>query len=208
MSAQGTFQNLDFEQSTIPPTPVGGYGGAVNPTAAFPDWTVGGGGTALYVLYNVETLGSPAVDLIGPDFPNALGIAPLQGSYSVLLQYHGALFPGWDPPTISQTGMIPENAQSISFLVSPSEDNGVLEVNGTSIPLFPIAAGQLAGNISAWSGQTVQLTFTTPEHRRYFLLRRCQLFPDRGNSRTQSHCFGRNWERPVCAVSTFPDGRQ
>jgi hypothetical protein len=159
--AQGTFQNLDFEDATIAPTPVGGWVYPANPLQAFPDWTVGGHGTV--VMYNDLSTGSPAISLMGPDFPN-LGYTPLQGSYSVVLQYFGGSDPpfNFQPPTLSQTGTIPGDAESINFLVGPSENNGVVEINGTSIPLNPIAGGRLAGDISEWAGQSVQLTFTTP----------------------------------------------
>src|SRR6266436_5855804 len=76
--AQGTFQNLDFEGARVSPTPVNGYGDQVDPALAFPGWTVsvvwaGSNTYALYTLYNNQTLDSPAVDLIGPSFPNGLG---------------------------------------------------------------------------------------------------------------------------------------
>jgi hypothetical protein len=160
---QGTFQNLDFEQAS--PMPIAGspyYPYAVTPESALPGWTVtvpgpkpAGSGT--FVLYNDESLGSPAVSLMsgGP-----FGLEPLQGSYSVLMQYFGPGSINLEPPTLSQTGLIPVNAQSINFL-SSIDANGVVEVDGESIPLVPIAGGRLAGNISAWSGQTAQLTFTT-----------------------------------------------
>lgn len=165
-SAQGTFQNLDFEDATIAPTPVGGDTYPADPSQAFPYWTVGGLGAGVgysgtVVGYNGLSLGAPAVNLMGPNLPNAAGYTPLQGSYSVLMQYFN-MGRGFVPPTLSQTGMIPTGAQSINFLVSPSGDNAVVEVNGETVPLIPIAGGRLAGDISAWSGQTMQLTFTTP----------------------------------------------
>jgi hypothetical protein len=167
VSAQGTFQNLDFEQAN--PMPVIGspyFPYLVTAASAFPGWTVGGSepeGSGPFVLYNDETLGSPAVDLIGTG--DEFGPAPLQGSYSVLLQYFDGTGINFEPPTLSQTGMIPANAQSINFWVSPIpgfSSDGIVELNGNPIPLFPAGGGRLAGNISAWSGQTVQLTFTTP----------------------------------------------
>jgi hypothetical protein len=93
------FVNLDFEDATIAPTSVGGSTYPADPTQAFPGWTVGGSGTV--VSYNDLSLGAPAIDLMGPNFPNFAGYTPLQGSYSVLLQYFGGIF---SPPTLSQTG--------------------------------------------------------------------------------------------------------
>src|ERR1017187_7890133 len=76
-SGQG-FVNLNFEQATIAPTPVGEYGPLfADPQLTFPGWTIGNSTNGLtYVLYNNETLGSPAVDLMGPNFPNGPGYNP------------------------------------------------------------------------------------------------------------------------------------
>jgi hypothetical protein len=154
--AQG-FENLDFEDTTVAPTPVDGYGGSVDPAIAFPGWTVGGSDT--YVLYNNLTLGSPAVDLMGPNFPNAVGYTPLQGSYSALIYYDN---PSIVPiPTLSQTGLVPANAQSISFLLGLGRGDPAVSLNGVNIPLVSISGGRVAGNISAFAGSVVQLTFTT-----------------------------------------------
>src|SRR4051794_36585205 len=58
------FINLNFESTTVPP---GTPSGPVNPAMAFPDWTVGVGGTQSpnFTLYNSLTLGSVAQVLIG-----------------------------------------------------------------------------------------------------------------------------------------------
>jgi hypothetical protein len=151
------FVNLDFEDATVTPTPVNGYGGSVDPAMAFPGWTVGGSDT--YVLYNNLTLGSPAIDLMGPNFPNAVGYAPLQGLYSVVIYYDNpSIVP---PPTLSQTGLIPANAQSISFLLGFNRGDPAVTLNGVNIPLVSISGGRLAGNISAFTDSIAQLTFST-----------------------------------------------
>lgn len=149
-SAQN-FVNLDFEEANVPPTPPDTWGPAVNPSLAFPGWTVLPNGTtfATTTAYNDLSLGGPAIVLMGPDFPNAPGYEPLQGCYSVLLQYFGT----GNPPALSQTGVIPPGATTISIL-----GNAVIEINGINIPL-----SNGSGNISAFAGQTVQLTVTTPD---------------------------------------------
>jgi hypothetical protein len=95
------FVNLDFEAATVTPTPVKVFGGPVDPAVAFPGWTIGGGDT--YVLYNNETLGSPAVALMGPNFPNATGFTPLQGAYSALIYYLNSGTPTipWSRPALT-----------------------------------------------------------------------------------------------------------
>lgn len=162
--AQG-FVNLDFEDATIAPTPVGGSTFPVDPTQAFPGWTVGVNSSGFYTVtsYNDLSLGAPAVDLMGPNFPNFAGYTPLQGSYSVLLQYFG--YAG-EPPTLNQTGLVPADTQSISLLVPPGENTVypaamVVTFNGVNIPLVPIAGGRVGGNISAFAGNVAQLTIST-----------------------------------------------
>jgi hypothetical protein len=156
--AQG-FVNLNFERTTIPPTLVGGWAYPVDSTQALPGWTVGGA----VIMYNDLSLGSPAVSLMGPNFPNFAGYTPLQGSYSVLMQYFG--YAG-GPPTLSQTGLVPANAQSISFLVPAGQNDiyaayTVVSLNGLEVPLVPITGGRVGGNISAFAGSVAQLTFST-----------------------------------------------
>src|ERR1035441_7535266 len=79
VSGQG-FVNVDFEQATIAPTPVGQFGPLhANPALAFPGWTMGPGGSVNpnYTLYNNLTLGSVAQVLVGPNYPNAIGYTAL-----------------------------------------------------------------------------------------------------------------------------------
>jgi len=161
-NAQGQgFVNLDFENATIAPTPPGGSTYPADPTQCFPGWTVGGSSTV--VMYNDLSLGAPAISLMGPDFPNGAGYTPLQGSYSVLLQYFGI---DGGPPTLNQTATVPSGTQSINFLV-PSGQNvadstgTVITLNGVNIPLVPIAGDRVAGNVSAFAGDEAQLTFST-----------------------------------------------
>ena len=167
---QGNFQNLDFEQATVPPTPVNGYGDRVDPALAFPGWTVSASGNAyaLYTLYNNLTLDAPAVDLIGPSFPNALGMSSLHGSYSVVLQYsdYFHIF-----PFISQTGLVPANAKSISFAVAPGTgfyDGPSMALGGVGIALVPIGGGRLAGDVTAFAGTLAKLEFSTGAYRVLF----------------------------------------
>jgi hypothetical protein len=150
------FVNLNFEQATITPTPVGGSTFPADPAQAFPGWIVGGSNTS--VMYNDMSIGGPAVSLMGPAFPNFVNYTPLQGSYSVLLYY----FSAFGVPTLSQTGQVPTTAKSINFLVEPGESAAVVTLNGVPIPLAPIAGGRLAGDVSAFAGAIAQLTFSVP----------------------------------------------
>jgi hypothetical protein len=64
-------------------------------------------------MYNDLSIGAPATVLMGPSFPNFPNYTPLQGSYSVLLQffYLNGAWAGY-MPSLSQTGLVPANAQS------------------------------------------------------------------------------------------------
>src|SRR5439155_11969625 len=151
--------NLNFEQATIAPTPVAGWTYPADPAQLFPGWTVGGAGTV--VGYNDLSIGAPAVDLMGPNFPNFAGYTPLQGSYSVLFEYFGSASPS---PSLSQTGLVPLAAQCIHCLVSSgtSPTAAVVTLNGVSIPLISVSGGRLAGDISTYAGSIAQLTLSTP----------------------------------------------
>jgi hypothetical protein len=151
------FVNLDFEQATIAPTPVGGSTYPADPAQCFPGWTVGYG----VVMYNDLSIGSPATVLMGPDFPNFVNYTPLQGSYSVLLQYFGIAGPA---PSLSQTALVPASARSLNFLVTSgtSPSAAVVTMNGVTIPLMSGSDGRLVADISSYAGTVAQLTVSTP----------------------------------------------
>lgn len=160
LQAQGTFQNLDFEQATI--VPQGGafpeYFVASN---ALPGWTVYIGSNSFdAVYYNNVTAGGAAVSL--HDTTDSL--KPLQGNYSVLLQHSSGNFAS---AGIGQVGQLPANAKSIVF---DSGFSGVwstvydVTFAGNPIPLFDIGTASgyfiVGGDISAYAGQTGELRFT------------------------------------------------
>jgi hypothetical protein len=147
------FLNLNFEYASfvVPPAY---WGDVIDPTNAFFKWTVQG-----YCLYNDLTLGTPAVDLIGPVFPNGPGLNALQGSYSVFIQNFHSTGP---QASINQTATVPSWAQSVSFLTSPEYlTNGLVSVNGISVPLTQSAPNRMAGDITAFSGQVATITFSS-----------------------------------------------
>jgi hypothetical protein len=159
------FINLNFEQATIPPTPVGQFGAApADPALAFPGWTMGPSGTSNpnFTLYNNLTLGSVAQVLVGPNYPNAIGYNPLQGSYSALLQFGPS--PSLGTPALIQTGMVPSNARSINFLVSAIQNDARVTLDGVNIPLIVIGGGRLAGDVTAFAGRQAPLMFSTTSY--------------------------------------------
>jgi hypothetical protein len=158
------FINLDFEQATIAPTPAGGYGGSADPAVAFPGWTMGWDGTLHpnVTVYNNLTAGSVAQVLVGPTYPNGISYTPLQGSYSALLQFGPS--PTAGTPALIQTGLVPPYASSITFLVSATQNDARVTLNGVNIPLVDIGRGRLAGDVTAFAGTQAQLMFSTTDY--------------------------------------------
>jgi len=74
-SAQGTFQNLDFESATLG-APVTGPLGPVyqQESLVLPDWSAYLGSTPLNdILQNEATLNEATVDIMGPTTPPVVG---------------------------------------------------------------------------------------------------------------------------------------
>ena len=163
--AQGTFQNLTFEAANIVPI-VGSpdYPYAVTVADALPGWTVDYGTVPqTQILYNDPSLGTTAVTLLA----NGYG-PPIDGNYSVLLQ-GGVIGSTPTAASISQTGLIPATAETLSFELGTSFGGfGSLDVFiGTqSIPISAMGTGAnytlYGGDISAWAGLTEQLTISAP----------------------------------------------
>ena len=159
-----TGQNLNFEEANVPTTPVGGYGWTVSASDAFPGWTIdyspdGQPGLPLLILYNNLSLGTPAVDLIGPEFPNGLGLMPLEGNYSVVLQ---SFHYGGGPPTGGTVSLscgvwVPSDAHSVTLLVGGWPSPAQLTLSGVNIPLDSIGGGRVAGDVTAFAGTGAEL---------------------------------------------------
>ena len=157
--AQGTFQNLNFEQANPMLVP-GTYYYTV--ASALPDWTASIGSVQLtQITENDPSLGGPWVMLIGPG--NDPGFAPIDGYYSVLLQgtFSSSL------PAISQTGLIPAGTQSLFFEAQAGIEGLDVLVGTQSVPITAVGTGPnytlYGATISAWAGQTEQLTFAAQE---------------------------------------------
>jgi len=155
-SAQGTFQNLDFEQANVPDVPAGQFGTDVSSTDGVPGWTTYiGGDQVTTILHNNDTLGAPAIAILGPFW-----LAPeeiLQGKYTVFLRpkFDGTIF-----PAIAQLGLVPSTAQSVRFwgagAVSVSFAGQQLPVSSLENTPNYVVYG---ADISAFAGQTGWLQF-------------------------------------------------
>jgi hypothetical protein len=156
VGAQGTFQNLNFEQANPnPDTP-----GPVTAASAVPYWTVYYDNVQqTEVMYNDESLGGTQLTLVSAHDP--YGPSAIDGNYSVFLQSYA----GDTVVSISQTGLIPAGTQSLLFEAQGSILGalGVLVGNQT-VPLSVVGSGPnytlYGANISAWADDTEQLTFS------------------------------------------------
>jgi PEP-CTERM motif len=161
--AQGTFQNLGFESPTLIPIPGDPYG-RVQFAPAFPGWTgTVGGVQQTAALYNNEFLDSSGISIIDHGWSSPLGLpgGVIEGNYTAVLQA-GV---GGDT-SISQTGLVPEDAQSLQFkafeLFVPAGSFSVT-LGGQTLSLMPLAIGTnytlFGADIHALAGQMDELDF-------------------------------------------------
>ena len=160
--AQGTFQDLNFEQANIvfDPTFPGPPNTVVNASDAIPGWTPSSPLGTNDMLYNTASAGSPSISIL-----DVHGTPPaLDGRYSVYL--YGGVAPSL-AASISQTALVPVTAESILFEAQHfGPPGGILLVSlgGQDIPFSPISSGPnyvlYGGNIPALGGQSAQLIFS------------------------------------------------
>jgi hypothetical protein len=176
VKAQGTFQNLDFEQAK-PVSIIGNpfYPYAVTPASALPHWTVETGGEpASEVFFNTQSEGAASIDLFGPGW-NQLSPGIIDGKYTVFLQANE-----FNSGSISQIGTVPVNSKSIQFKSADILGSGPLDVSFAGINLSPILlssgtspSGQpydvYEADISPYANQTGELQFTVPIISPYFV---------------------------------------
>jgi hypothetical protein len=167
VSGQGTFQNLNFEQAnpvSAGPPYLAAY---VTTASALPNWQVFYGTTPVpAIIIDVPSIGGTSASLIGPP-PNG---NPIDGNYSVLLQggvvdIGGVSTP--EPALISQTGQISPGTESLLFKAVDLGPGPLdVEIGSQNISFTAVGAGPnytlYGANISAWAGQTEELTFSAP----------------------------------------------
>jgi hypothetical protein len=170
--AQGTFENLNFEEASI--VPISGQQFAITVANALPDWTVDYGTVQqTQIYYNAPSLGAPQVTLFASGYPGSASTV-FDGNFSVLLQaglVNGVVLTS---ASISQTGQIPSGTQSLLFDSASggfsSQQPPEVFIGNDLLTLFPVGTGQgvstsytiYGANIFAWAGQTEQLTFSSP----------------------------------------------
>ncbi len=161
--SQGAFQNLDFEAARLP---ISDQILLVPVTDALPGWSVSIGNveqTSLY--YNSISLGAPNVSVLHSNFFYGSAITAIDGNFSALLQagYAGTNF---YPALISQTGLVPVEAQIIEAKIVTGSLDFTFSLNGTPINMIPVVTNAsytlYGGDISSFAGQSATLTITAP----------------------------------------------
>ncbi len=164
--AQGTFQNLNFEASTVSPLPSGQSETSVPVSAAFPGWTAyKGTNVTPTVSHNGLSTGGVNVGIIGPSFS-----LRLQANFSALLQAGGLFssFPVYSAG-LAQTGTVPTGVFSVMFF--SLGDRPEVTFNGQVIPTTFMGNGVsssggatyevLGGDVAPFAGQSGELRFTS-----------------------------------------------
>ena len=162
VSRAAPFVNLDFEQATVVPTHPPYY---ISAPAAFPNWTVRIGGVQYTeVAYNNNGIGEGQVSLWDRSDASNVGQL-LQGRYMASLKTDGAF---GHLAALSQTGDIPSDARSIRLLGDGGRGPAAVSINGIDIPMVFIGGQPIfnrpamyGGDISEFSGQTVELTISS-----------------------------------------------
>jgi hypothetical protein len=170
VSAQGTFQNLNFESADLASIPPGQSGGEEPLLSAIPSWTGYLGNVQISeCLQNNYTLGTASIDIFGPQWQrNGPGI--IEGNYTIMLQ--AGVTAGPVNTSIAQSGEIPANAGSLQFRAWELYGANSFSVSfaGNSLSIFLLGTGQspsgqpydiYGANISQFEGQIGQLEFTS-----------------------------------------------
>jgi hypothetical protein len=129
-----SFVDLNFEAAQLIPMTDGPYINSIATSNALPGWTVLYGSTEQPVIaYNAPALGSTFVSLYAT---NGLQLA---GNYSVLLQGGGT----YSTATISQTGLVPVNSDSLTFIAVGNTTLGTsglqVSIDGQDLSFFEIS---------------------------------------------------------------------
>jgi hypothetical protein len=163
--AQGSFQNLGFESSTLVPA---GFD-LVQFMPAFPGWSgyIGGVQQTLAVYNNVY-LDTSGIAIIDRGWANSFGQygSVIEGNYTAVLMA-GVVDGIPEDVTLSQMSLVPVAAQSLWF---KAELNGPpllflqVTLGGERLSLVPRGSGTnytlYAADIRSFAGQTAELDFT------------------------------------------------
>ena len=166
--SQGTFQNLAFESSVLPLSPVNPSNPLVPFTNALPGWAgFIGTNQVADALYNSLNLDLSTIALLTNNFTTGPSFAPLiAGNFTAVLQAQR------EPNDINklaqvslaQSGMVPTGSLSIRFLAYTAGTPFTVTLEGVNIPIVDLETFPnyrlYGGDISAFAGSIAELRFT------------------------------------------------
>jgi hypothetical protein len=155
LRSHAAFSNLSFEQATI--VPHDGNFGFLDWNLAAPGWSHSSGADTGIIYYPLTHLGLSQWYLLVA--AGTSGHAPLAGNYS--LAFSSGYFTANGPSDfttayISQSGVIPFDAQSLRFLATGPF---AVRINGNLLPVVSLGGNAYAANISALAGVPSVLRF-------------------------------------------------
>src|SRR5438876_5279011 len=166
---QGTFQNFDFESATLIPIQGDPYG-RVQFSPALPGWSgIVDGAQQSAALYNDLFLNSSGIGIIGSS--SVIPDRRIDGNFKAFLEASVSLSDPNRPAdaSLSQTGLIPFEIQSLTFKAAPGAGPFEVTLGGQSLSLIPMSAGTnytlFGADVHAWAGQTTELKFTAVADR-------------------------------------------
>jgi hypothetical protein len=116
------FQNLNFESAQNLPGNPGPSGASVPVSNALPDWAAYAGPNAL-----------SSISYVSNNFPGSSSLVELEaGTLALAGNWSVALFEGG---SISQTGLVPDNSESLQFEVQGRGPGDSLDANDLSVTL-------------------------------------------------------------------------
>lgn len=155
-SAQAqVFTNLNFEAAVVVPNvPVFGF---LDWSLAVPGWGHSPGSDTGIVYYGATHVGTTQwFRLLDASSP---GNSPLEGSYSVQFASGYAAGPvegTWVNAYLSQTGLVPADAMSLTFLASRPL---AVTIDGIPVAATSLGGAAFAVDVSAYAGSVVEMHF-------------------------------------------------
>jgi hypothetical protein len=161
---QGSFQNLNFEATTLlQAQPLG----LVDANEALPDWSAfdGTNGPLSQVGFKAWIGGTP----IALFATNGLTGTSIEGGFSVFLVGAGVNYPGGPLPftpacSIAQTASLPSTVQSIIFKARPGTSILIVSLGGMNVPFSALSTKSdctvYAGDVAPFAGRSLELKFT------------------------------------------------
>jgi PEP-CTERM motif len=152
--AQG-FTNLDFEAAVVVPT-VPGFG-FLSWDLAVPGWSHSPGSDTGIVYYGATHVGTTQWFRLLDG--GSAGGSPLEGNYAMQFASGYATAPiagTWVNAYLSQTGLVPADAMSLTFLASRPV---AVTIDGVPAAATSLGAASFAVDISAHAGSVVEMRF-------------------------------------------------